>query len=176
MTINPTPLKANSLAKRAHWHMVFEQYLLDLGLRQTRQRKIILDAVFAAPRHVDAETIAKEVKKIDSSIGLATVYRTLKMMTDSKILIERHFTDDRACFEFADEDIHHDHLICNQCGVIVEFCEPEIEKKQRKIATNLGFILKHHTMELFADDIIKMNPEKCERKKKDVSHASPNAQ
>ncbi|BBH52616.1 MULTISPECIES: Fur family transcriptional regulator [Fluviispira] len=152
----------DSLPKRAHLHQVFESYLNQLGLRQTRQRRIILDAVLASGRHVDAETIANEVKKTDSSIGLATVYRTLKMMTDSQILVERHFGGDRASFEFADQgDEHHDHLICKQCGEIVEFYDADLEKRQEEVAKNLGYKLIHHKMELFAECL---GLDKCERK------------
>jgi Fur family ferric uptake transcriptional regulator len=152
-------------SKRAHLHQVFAEYLAKLGLRQTRQRKIILDAVLSAPRHVDAETVAKVAKKIDSSIGLATVYRTLRMMTDSKILIERHFNDLRACFEFADEDVHHDHLICNQCGEIIEFFDEHIERIQEEVSKDLGFVLTSHKMELFADCL---NSKNCTRKQNKV--------
>ena len=148
--------------KRAHLHKIFDEYLNQLGLRQTRQRKIILDAVLSSGRHVDAETISNEVKKVDSSIGLATVYRTLKMMTDSQILVERHFGGDRASFEFADQgNEHHDHLICNQCGEIVEFFDEELERYQDLVAKNLGFKLKNHKMELFADCLTSDN---CKRK------------
>ncbi|MES2615137.1 MAG: transcriptional repressor [Bdellovibrionota bacterium] len=154
--------------KRVHLHQVFEKYLEKLNLRQTRQRKIILDAVLGAPRHVDAETVAKEAKKIDSSIGLATVYRTLKMMTDAKILVERHFSDTRACFEFADENVHHDHLICNQCGEIIEFLNEEIERKQEEITQKLGFVLTSHKMELFADCMNKANCKKMGKKVNDT--------
>ncbi len=146
MTTSP-PLQT----KRNSVHQIFEDYLTNLGLRQTRQRKIILDAVLAAPRHVDAETVAKEAKKIDKSIGLATVYRTLKMMTEAKILVERHFLDNKACFEFTDDNVHHDHLICNQCGEIIEFLDEEIESRQEQISKKLGFTLKSHKMELFGD-------------------------
>jgi Fur family ferric uptake transcriptional regulator len=149
--------------ERGHIHKIFENYLSKLGLRQTRQRRIIIDAVILSPRHVDAETISKEAKKIDHSIGLATVYRTLNMMTDAKILVERHFNDQRACFEFADDELHHDHLICNQCGAIVEFLEEEIENKQVEVAKRLGFTLKSHKMELFADCL---NQNNCKRKDK----------
>ena len=153
---------SDSLPKRAHLHRVFDDYLNKLGLRQTRQRKIILDAVLSTGRHVDAETISNEVKKIDSSIGLATVYRTLKMMTDSNILVERHFGGDRASFEFADQDNeHHDHLICNQCGEIVEFFDEDLERYQDVVARNLGFQLRSHKMELFADC---QTFENCKRK------------
>jgi Fur family ferric uptake transcriptional regulator len=156
-------LTAKSQARRAQLHNIFEEYLSKLGLRQTRQRKIILDAVLSSPRHVDAETIALVAKTLDKSIGLATVYRTLKMMTDAKILIERRFTDARACFEFSDEEHHHDHLICNQCGEIVEFLDESIENRQVEIARNLGFNLVRHKMELFADCL---NEQTCFRKDK----------
>lgn len=165
MTTNPIDF----LSKRTNLHQIFEEYLAKLGLRQTRQRKIILDAVLSAPRHVDAETVAKEAKKIDASIGLATVYRTLKMMTDAKILTERHFSDERACFEFTDEDVHHDHLICNQCGEIIEFFDEQIERKQEEITKNLGFNLTSHKMELFADCL---NEAHCERKQQRSFYSS----
>lgn len=84
------------------------------------------------------------------------------MMTDSKILVERHFSGDRASFEFADQDNeHHDHLICNQCGEIVEFYDEELERYQDIVAKNLGFQLKTHKMELFADCL---SVESCKRK------------
>ena len=147
--------------QRAHLHQVFEAYLGKLGLRQTKQRKIIIDAVLSSPPHFDVETVAKIAKNMDNSIGLATVYRTLKMMVDSKILIERHFNDQRACFEFTSEDTHHDHLICNQCGAIIEFLDEEIERRQEEITKKSGFTLTSHKMELFGDCI---NFKNCTRK------------
>lgn len=150
--------------KNAKIQKVFEEYLTRLGLRQTKQRRIIVYAVLASGRHVDVETIVHEVKKIDRAIGLATVYRTLKMMTEAHILVERHFGSQRTIFEFADAfSEHHDHLICNQCGEIVEFFDEEVERQQVKIALQLGFQLKDHKMELFADCL---SPETCKRRAK----------
>ena len=83
-------------------HEAFDAYLANLGLRQTKQRRIILDAVMMLGPHVDADTIASQARSIDESIGLATVYRTLQLMTDSGILVEHQFGKDRAQFEFAD--------------------------------------------------------------------------
>lgn len=138
-------------SKKAYYHQLFDAYLKKCGLRQTRQRKIILDAVFSSGQHVDTETIANQAKKIDKTIGIATVYRTLKMMTEAGVLIEHKFGE-RAQFEFIDtENEHHDHLICNQCGKIFEFFDAEIESLQEKISEKMGFVLKKHRMELFAD-------------------------
>lgn len=143
-------------------HTEFEAYLARLGLRQTKQRRVILDAVMALGPHVDADTIAAQAKRMDRSIGLATVYRALQLMTDSGLLVERQFGKERTRFEFADGPTrtHHDHLICRQCGAIVEFLDEEIERLQEEAAKRLGFNLVQHRMELFADCV---NPESCDR-------------
>ena len=145
----------------SEFHKKFEEHLSRLRLRQTKQRKIILDTIFSMDKHVDAEKIYLEVKKSDPTVGLATIYRTLKMLTDAQILDERRFTD-RSCFELASttDDDHHDHLICNQCGAIVEFYDKELENSKHRIAHELGFQLKNHKLELFADCL---NPSQCQR-------------
>lgn len=151
----------DNTSKKNHLHEIFEAHLAAQGLRQTRQRKIILDAVLSSGSHVDTETIANETKKRDKSIGIATVYRTLKMMTEAHILVEHNFGGLRSQFEFAGtEDEHHDHLICNQCGLIFEFYDEGLEKLQEKIAKSMGFVLKDHRMELFADCLDKDNCKK----------------
>lgn len=147
--------------EKARAHQAFEAYLASLGLRQTKQRRAILDAVLTLGPHVDAETIARQARKIDTSIGLATVYRTLQLMTDAGLLVERQFGKERTQFEFADEEHeHHDHLICNRCGAIVEFFDEQLEKLQEGIAAGLGFRLTRHRMEMFADCL---KGEDCER-------------
>jgi Fur family ferric uptake transcriptional regulator len=140
----------------------FDAYLSRLGLRQTKQRRVIVEAVLLVGPHVDAETIMNQARQIDKSIGLATVYRTLQLMTAAGILLEHSFGKERSTFEFASPDKeHHDHLICNQCGSIVEFYDDSIEKLQLEVAKKLGFKLKTHRMELFADCL---KPETCIRR------------
>lgn len=149
-------------------HEAFDAYLARLGLRQTKQRKIIVEAVILIGPHVDAEAITARARQIDKSIGLATVYRTLQLMTAAGLLLEHSFTKDRSTFEFVGPDKeHHDHLICNQCGCIVEFCDDSLEELQEQIALKLGFRLKSHRMELFADCT---TPETCTRRTKPKGH------
>ena len=149
-------------------HEAFDAYLARLGLRQTKQRKIIVEAVILIGPHVDAEAITARPRQIDKSIGLATVYRTLQLMTAAGLLLEHSFTKDRSTFEFVGPDKeHHDHLICNQCGCIVEFCDDSLEELQEQIALKLGFRLKSHRMELFADCT---TPETCTRRTKPKGH------
>ncbi len=133
-------------------HKAFDEYLGKLGMRQTKQRRLILDAVLALGSHVDAEAISKKVRSQDDSIGLATVYRSLQLMTGAGILVERHFDRDRAHFELNDSlTQHHDHFICTKCGKIVEFFDQELEALQEKIAERLGFRLTDHRVDLYGD-------------------------
>lgn len=137
---------------RQQVHRVFEAYMGRLGMRQTKQRRIILDAVLNLGSHVDAEAISSEVRKVDEAIGLATVYRTLQLMLGAGIVVERKFDRDRAHFELNDSlTRHHDHLICVKCGKIIEFFDEELEILQEKIASRLGFRLTDHRLELFGD-------------------------
>lgn len=141
----------------------FDAYLARLGLRQTKQRRLIVEAVLQVGPHVDAEAIATRARQLDRSIGTATVYRTLQLMTAAGLLLEHSFHKDRSTFEFVSPDKeHHDHLICNQCGSIVEFCDESLENLQEQIANRLGFRLKNHRMELFADCL---SPNSCNRRK-----------
>lgn len=84
----------------------------------------------------------------DSGISLATVYRTVKLFEESGILERLEFGDGRARYEDADRD-HHDHLIDLNSGEVIEFCDPEIEELQEKIAKKLGYQLKGHKLELY---------------------------
>ena len=153
----------SDITRDAKIHEAFDAYLSRLGLRQTKQRKIIVEAALQIGPHVDAEAIATRARQLDRSIGTATVYRTLQLMTSAGLLLEHSFGKDRSTFEFVGPDKeHHDHLICNQCGCIVEFCDEPLEKLQEQIAKRLGFRLKNHRMELFADCL---TPNNCSRRK-----------
>ena len=145
--------------------MRFDTYIASVGLRQTKQRHAILKAILELGSHVDAETIANEARKIDKSIGLATVYRNLQLLTAAGLIAERQFGNGRTQFEFvATNETHHDHLICNQCGVIVEFFNEELEQLQEKVTRGLGFKLVSHKMDLFADcELVPKGQDKCNR-------------
>jgi len=133
-----------------YFREMFLQYLKDNQLRYTPQRELILNIVLKSEEHLDAEAITNIVKKQDSSVGIATVYRTLRMMTSAKFLVERFFDGTKAQFEFIDSaGEHHDHIICSKCKKVVEFFNQDLENLQTKIASELNFKLQDHRMELF---------------------------
>jgi Fur family ferric uptake transcriptional regulator len=126
-----------------------ETYMTERGLRSTEQRRVIIDTFFRTTNHVTIEELLAMVRELDAKIGYATVYRTMKMLADGGIVHERKFGDGFTRYELADEDAHHDHLICLDCGSITEFEEPTIEQLQERVATRYGFSVSHHKHELY---------------------------
>ena len=128
----------------------------DQGLRMTDQRRTIATILDSVIDHPDVEELHRRVNKVDKSISLATVYRTVKLFEELGILEKLEFGDGRARYEDADRE-HHDHLINVQNGEVIEFVNSDIEKLQEKIAQELGFKLLGHKLELYGVPIIKKN-------------------
>ena len=126
------------------------------GLRMTDQRRTIATILDSVLDHPDVEELHRRINKVDESISLATVYRTVKLFEELGILEKLEFGDGRARYEDADRE-HHDHLINVQNGEVIEFINSDIEKLQEKIAQELGFKLLGHKLELYGVPIIKKN-------------------
>ncbi len=128
----------------------FEQALRERSLKSTAQRDDIAKVFFAANKHLSVEDLHTAVKKVNPRVGYATVYRTLKLLKECGLADERHFDDGQARYEPTEaEEQHHDHIICERCGKIVEFNSDELEKLQERIARFLGFVVSRHRMELY---------------------------
>lgn len=132
-----------------HYREMLAAYMAKKGLRSTKQRDHIVEAFFAQPDHVSIEELLARVRERDPAIGYATVYRTLKLLTESGVANERKFGDGLTRYELADDETHHDHLICLECQKIVEFEEPEVERLQEEIARRYGFVVRSHKHEMY---------------------------
>jgi Fur family ferric uptake transcriptional regulator len=129
---------------------LFEQALRERGLKSTAQRDDIAKVFFGTGEHLSVEELHAAVKKVNPRVGYATVYRTLKLLKECGLADERHFDDGQARYEATEaEEQHHDHIICQRCGKIVEFNSEELEKLQERIARFLGFVVSRHRMELY---------------------------
>ena len=137
-----------------------DAYMRKKGLRSTAQRRVIAEAFFNSPNHVTIEELLARVRAIEPRIGYATVYRTLKLFAECGIAAERHFGDGQARYELSDESSegHHDHLICVDCGRIVEFHDEAIERMQDAVASRLGFRVTSHRHEIYGEC------KECQRK------------
>lgn len=141
--------KADEGALVDELHRRLDVYMDKNGLRSTSQRRTVTDVFFRSTGHLSIEDLLAEVRTQDAKIGYATVYRTLKLLKDCGVAYERHFGDGVSRYEVAHEDEHHDHLICLECGKIVEFEDDEIERLQDEVAKKRGFRLKRHVHELY---------------------------
>ncbi|KXF90753.1 Fur family transcriptional regulator [Phaeobacter inhibens] len=119
-----------------------------IGLRMTGQRRVIARVLQESADHPDVEELYARASALDGAISLATVYRTVKLFDEAGILERLEFGDGRARYEDADRE-HHDHLIDMTTGAVIEFCDPEIEALQEKIAEKLGYELRGHKLELY---------------------------
>lgn len=122
--------------------------LTDHGIKITDQRKIIIDVLCNSNDHPDVVELHRRASNIDSKIGIATVYRTLKVLEDSKVIDRHDFGDGRARYEAAGDE-HHDHLIDIKTGKVIEFQNDMIEKLQEEIASSFGYKLIDHKLELY---------------------------
>lgn len=128
---------------------VLNAYLIQQSLKQTRQRKVVVEEFLKLDRHVDAEDLHNIVRKRDPRVGLATVYRTLNLLKEAGLADQKSFRDGRSVFEVHRPDHHHDHLVCLDCGKIMEFENEEIETLQNQVADKLGFKLTGHRLDLY---------------------------
>ena len=114
-----------------------EQICLDKGLRMTEQRRVIARVLSESQDHPDVELVYKRASKLDDTISISTVYRTVRMFEENGILERHDFGDGRARYEEVSDE-HHDHLINVQTGQVIEFTSEQIENLQTKIARNLA--------------------------------------
>jgi Fur family ferric uptake transcriptional regulator len=136
-------------ANLSHLRGVLQAYMVKKGLRSTEQRRTIVETFFASRAHITIEELLAEVRANDPRVGYATVYRTLKLLAECGVAYERRFGDGVTRYEVANEEHHHDHLICVECGSIAEFEEPAIEELQDQVATRHGFLVRSHKHELY---------------------------
>jgi len=126
---------------------ILARYMAERGLKSTRQRSLVLSVFFQAGGHLNVEELLSRIREVDPKVSAATVYRTMKLLTESGIAHARHFGDGQTRFEIASD--HHDHLICTACGKIVEFEDERIEALQLEVARRHGFAVTDHKMELY---------------------------
>src|SRR6185503_18484807 len=128
----------------------FEDALRERGLKSTAQRDDIAKVFFSSDGHSSVDDLYTAVRRVNPRVGYATVYRTLKLLKECGLAAERHFDDGPARYEPTEATAqHHDHIICERCGKIVEFNSEELERQQERIARFLGFVVSRNRMELY---------------------------
>ena len=132
----------------------FEKFLRTRGLRLTRQRAAILRVIYGTHRHVSADQLYALLHKggqaAELDISRATVYRTLALLAEGGFVQALDLgRDSGALYEHTLGHAHHDHMICLECGRIIEFTNHAIEVLQEKVAHHYGFRIHDHKLELY---------------------------
>lgn len=118
------------------------------GIRLTPQRQTVLKRA-AAFLHFTAEELVKNVRAIDPSVARGTVYRTLALLHAAGVVEKHDFRYGPPNYEVTFAKAHHDHLMCVECGEIIEFQEPRVEKIQDDVVRRFGYRLLSHTHKLY---------------------------
>lgn len=128
---------------------LFLKHIQKAGLKRTSQRDLILEVFLRTEEHLSSEDLYNLVKKEDPSIGQTTVYRTLKLLTEAGLAREVRFGDGRTHYEHNYNHEHHDHMICVECGKIIEFFSPPLEAIQDEMAEKHGFEMTSHSLRMW---------------------------
>lgn len=129
-----------------------QQKLREKGYKITPQRKIVLQAFLDhQDRHLSAEDVYQLVKPLSHDIGIATVYRTLEVLSELGVLQKIDFGDGRGRYELndANEIHHHHHLICVSCGKVKEFDDDLLETLEGIIARKSNFQIIDHQVKFY---------------------------
>jgi Fur family transcriptional regulator, ferric uptake regulator len=127
---------------------VFLKHIQKKGLKRTSQRDLILDVFLRTEEHLSNEDLYRLVQKEDPGVGQTTVYRTLKLLTEAGLAREVRFGDGRTHYEHNYKHQHHDHMICSECGKIIEFYSAELEAIQDAMAAKHRFQITQHLLRI----------------------------
>ena len=119
-----------------------------LGLKMTEQRKVIVKVLSESTDHPDVESVYSRASKIDTRIGIATVYRTIKLFEDNNLLEKHEFKGYSSRYETVRENHHH--LIDVRSGNVKEFRNTLVDAMQKQVAKEMGFKLIDYRLELYA--------------------------
>lgn len=119
-----------------------------IGGKRSKSRTQVMEAFFRAGTHVTVEELAHAVRKRNRSVGYATVYRTVKLLARLEYVKELDFGDGLKRYE-SNLVAHHDHLVCQECGMVYEFKEPKIETLQEQVAKKHGFRATMHRLDIY---------------------------
>ena len=134
--------------------------MVEHQLKITPQRLKLAEWIFKVHEHFTVDDIIDSLKNEGEKVSTATAYRMIQMMQDLGLLLKHDFGKGQSYYESTPGHPHHDHIICNDCGKIVEFCEEELEKLKTKIAFKNKFNMTFHSLHIYGDCLRKNCPHK----------------
>ena len=127
----------------------FLDFLRRRGRRVTRERLALFDEIFSQHTHIDADSILSSMRRRGMKISRATVYRNLELLVEAGLVRRHRLGQRRLLFEHIHPGQEHDHLLCTDCGRVVEFVSPGIGELRSEICLAHGFESSHHHLKIF---------------------------
>ena len=127
---------------------IFQNFLGEKGLKLTKERIAVLKEVFSSHTHFEPENLYLRIKASGSKASRASVYRTLSLLVESGLVEKVTRTEKSNVYEHTFGHSHHDHMICDGCGSIIEFYSEKLENLQKEICVGNGFDGRSHTLEI----------------------------
>lgn len=128
---------------------IFSRHLESHNLRRTPERYAILEEIYSRTDHFDAEALYIHMKNSNYRVSRATVYNTLELLVSCDLITKHQFGKNLTQYEKSYGYKQHDHLICVDCGKVVEFCDPRIQQIKTTMGDLLDFKIIHHSLNLF---------------------------
>jgi len=149
MKIDPQQKKIKAQVRE-----LFTAYLEKNKQRKTPERYAILDEIYSHKEHFDVDSLFVKMKSRNYQVSRATVYNTLDLLVEAELVKKHQFGQNTSHYEQAYGYRQHDHLICNRCKEVLEFCDPRVQQISNTMGSLLKFQIGHHSLHLYGDPLL----------------------